>query len=98
VELIRVFPLLGFMGAPMVAGLTMVLYKIGTNAFCAWASADYPTSAREENNEIIISEHPTVGNRNNNTREGLLSRLNAAATYSLIRSTSSCVSRSLVRS
>jgi hypothetical protein len=34
----------------------------------------------------------------NITREEMLSRLNAAATYSLIRSTSSCVSRSLVRS
>lgn len=37
--LVTVVPILGFVGAPVIAGLVLVLYTIGLDAFCDWASA-----------------------------------------------------------
>jgi hypothetical protein len=36
--LITRVPALGFVGAPVIAGFVVILYSIGTDAFCAWAS------------------------------------------------------------
>src|SRR3569833_2983078 len=35
--LIARVPALGFVGAPIIAGFVVLLYSIGTDAFCAWA-------------------------------------------------------------
>ena len=40
--LIQHVPVIGMMGAPMIAGLTVILYRIGLNAFCRWADAHKP--------------------------------------------------------
>jgi hypothetical protein len=42
--LIAHVPALGFVGAPVIAGFVLLLYSIGTTAFCAWANQ---TSAGE---------------------------------------------------
>jgi hypothetical protein len=32
-------PHLGIMGAPVIAGIVFIIYTIGINAFCSWASS-----------------------------------------------------------
>lgn len=34
--LIQHVPILGFVGAPVIAGLVVILYRIGIDAFCTW--------------------------------------------------------------
>jgi hypothetical protein len=38
-ELVQRIPVLGIMGAPVIAGLVFILYSIGLDAFCRWSSA-----------------------------------------------------------
>ena len=37
--LIQNIPALGMMGAPVIAGIVFIIYRIGIDAFCAWASS-----------------------------------------------------------
>lgn len=37
--LISVVPILGYVGAPIIAGLVLLLYTIGIDAFCEWAAS-----------------------------------------------------------
>ena len=43
--LVSVVPILGFVGAPVIAGLVLLLYTIGVDAFCNWATAREKTAA-----------------------------------------------------
>src|SRR6266851_420926 len=36
--LVQSIPLLGIMGAPVIAGIVFILYSVGIDAFCSWAS------------------------------------------------------------
>lgn len=36
--LIQAIPVLGIMGAPVIAGIIFIIYTIGVDAFCSWAS------------------------------------------------------------
>jgi hypothetical protein len=37
VLLVQSVPFLGFVGAPVIAGLILILYRIGVDAFCGWS-------------------------------------------------------------
>jgi hypothetical protein len=45
--LIHVVPMLGFMGAPVIAAIVLILYTLGVDAFCNWA-ASLRTAAEEQ--------------------------------------------------
>jgi hypothetical protein len=36
--LVQAIPVLGIMGAPLIAGIVFIIYSIGIDAFCSWAS------------------------------------------------------------
>jgi len=36
--LVQAIPVLGIMGAPVIAGIVFIIYSIGIDAFCSWAS------------------------------------------------------------
>ena len=36
--LVQAVPVLGFMGVPVIAGIVIIMYTIGMDAFCGWAS------------------------------------------------------------
>jgi hypothetical protein len=36
--LVQSVPVLGIMGAPVIAGIVLIIYTIGMDAFCSWAS------------------------------------------------------------
>jgi len=38
--LMSAVPFLGIVGAPVIAGIVLILYKIGIDAFCEWVSTD----------------------------------------------------------
>ena len=37
--LVQSIPVLGIMGAPVIAGMIFIMYSIGIDAFCSWASS-----------------------------------------------------------
>jgi hypothetical protein len=37
-SLVQAIPVLGIMGAPVIAGIVFIIYSIGIDAFCSWAS------------------------------------------------------------
>jgi hypothetical protein len=39
VYLVHVVPMLGFMGAPVIAGIVLILYTLGVDAFCKWSGS-----------------------------------------------------------
>jgi|SRR5713226_7170048 len=36
--LVQAIPVLGIMGAPVIAGIVLIVYSVGIDAFCSWAS------------------------------------------------------------
>jgi hypothetical protein len=38
VELVHAVPVMGMVGAPVVAGLVVILYKLGVEGFCDWSA------------------------------------------------------------
>jgi hypothetical protein len=52
--LVQSIPALGIMGAPVIAGVVFIVYSIGIDAFCRWATdhvsyhADFPNPDKEE--------------------------------------------------
>jgi hypothetical protein len=36
--LVQAIPVLGIMGAPVIAGIVLIIYSVGIDAFCSWAS------------------------------------------------------------
>jgi len=52
--LVQSIPALGMMGAPVIAGLVFIIYSVGIDAFCRWASdhetyrGDFPNPGNEE--------------------------------------------------
>ena len=51
--LVQAVPTLGMMGAPVIAGLVFIIYSIGIDAFCRWASdhelyhAEFPNADKD---------------------------------------------------
>ena len=43
--LVSVAPILGYVGAPVIAGLVLLLYTVGVDAFCDWVSSKNDGSA-----------------------------------------------------
>jgi hypothetical protein len=37
-SLVQAIPVLGIMGAPVIAGIVLIIYSVGIDAFCSWAS------------------------------------------------------------
>jgi hypothetical protein len=52
--LVQSIPALGMMGAPVIAGLVFIVYSVGIDAFCRWATdhgsyhAEFPNPDKEE--------------------------------------------------
>ena len=52
--LVQNIPALGIMGAPVIAGMVFIVYSIGIDAFCRWATdhasyhAEFPNADKEE--------------------------------------------------
>lgn len=46
--LIQQIPILGYFGAPVIAGLVLLIYSIGLDAFCGWAKDRYLVTADKE--------------------------------------------------
>lgn len=47
--LVANIPILGIIGAPVIAGLLLIIYKIGIEAFCQWSKEKDLRKADSEN-------------------------------------------------
>jgi len=45
--LVQYVPILGVVGAPVIAGFVLILYRIGVDAFCDWSREDIANSPLE---------------------------------------------------
>jgi hypothetical protein len=65
--LVQNIPVLGIMGAPVIAGLVLIIYCIGIDAFCRWASdhesyhPDFPNPDKEEETPKTYLAWPDSG-------------------------------------
>jgi hypothetical protein len=65
--LIAHVPVLGYAGAPVIAGFVLLLYTIGIDAFCGWVR-DFDARAEIESHDVISTPPPAATGRRKGRR------------------------------